>query len=95
MTEPIIQTLTVNGEGQVTLSASARKQLGIEEGTILTEIVIGNCLMLLPRDAVMHQLRDEAAEALSRAGVTPEEIIAEAERLREERFTERYPGIGE
>lgn len=42
----------------------------------------------------MNQLRTEAAEALKRAGIKPEELIAESDRLREERFNERYPGIG-
>ena len=95
MAEANIRSLTVTSKGQVTLSASARKLLGIEQGTSLIEVVIGNCVVLLPQNSIMHQLRTEAAAALARAGITPQEIIAEAERLREERFSERYPGIGE
>lgn len=95
MAESSIRSLTVTSKGQVTLSASARKQLGIEQGTTLIEVVVGKCLVLLPQNTIMHQLRTEAAAAIQRAGVTPEEIIAEADRLREERFSERYPGLGE
>jgi bifunctional DNA-binding transcriptional regulator/antitoxin component of YhaV-PrlF toxin-antitoxin module len=95
MAESNIRSLTVTSKGQVTLSASARKRLGIEQGTTLVEVVVGNCLVLLPQNTIMHQLRTEAAEAIRRAGVTPEDIIAEADRLREERLSERYPGIGE
>lgn len=95
MTESNIRSLTVTSKGQVTLSASARKRLGIEQGTPLIEVVVGNCLVLLPQNSIMHQLRTEAAQAVQRAGVTPEEILAEADRLRAERLSERYPGIGE
>jgi bifunctional DNA-binding transcriptional regulator/antitoxin component of YhaV-PrlF toxin-antitoxin module len=95
MPESNIRSITVTSKGQVTLSASARKHLGIEQGTTLIEIVVGNCLVLLPQNSIMHQLRTEAAAAIQRAGVTAAEIIAEADRLREERFSERYPGIGE
>ena len=95
MAESNIRSLTVTSKGQVTLSASARKRLGIEQGTTLVEVVVGNCLVLLPQNTIMHQLRTEAAEAIRRAGVTPGDIIAEADRLREERLSERYPGIGE
>lgn len=93
MVESNIRSLTVTSKGQVTLSASARKHLGIEQGTTLIEVVVGNCLVLLPQNSIMQQLRTEAAAAIKRAGVTPEEIIAEADRLREERLSERYPGL--
>lgn len=95
MPESNIRSITVTSKGQVTLSASARKHLGIEQGTTLIEVVVGNCLVLLPQNTIMHQLRTEAAAAIQRAGVSAPEIIAEADRLREERFSERYPGIGE
>ena len=93
MTETNIRSLKVTSKGQVTLSASARKHLGIEQGTTLIEVVVGNCLVLLPQNSIMQQLRTEAAAAIQRAGVTPEEIIAEADRLREERLSKRYPGL--
>ncbi len=93
MADTNIRSLTVTSKGQVTLSASARKHLGIEQGTTLIEVVVGNCLVLLPQNTIMQQLRTEAAAAIHRAGVTPEEIIAEADRLREERLSERYPDL--
>ena len=88
-----IRSITVTSKGQVTLSASARKHLGIEQGTTLIEVVVGNCLVLLPQNTIMQQLRTEAAAAIQRAGVTAQEIIAEADRLREERLSERYPEL--
>ena len=93
MAENNIRSITVTSKGQVTLSASARKHLGIEQGTTLIEVVVGNCLVLLPQNTIMQQLRTEAAAAIQRAGVTPQEIIAEADRLREERLSERYPEL--
>ncbi len=81
MVQSNIRSLTVTSKGQVTLSSAARKQLGIDQGTTLIEVVVGNCLVLLPQNSIMHQLRTEAAAALARAGVTPQEITAEADRL--------------
>jgi AbrB family looped-hinge helix DNA binding protein len=60
MSESNIRRLTVTGKGQITLSAAARKRLGIEQGTTLIEVVVGNCLVLLPQNTIMHQLRTEA-----------------------------------
>jgi bifunctional DNA-binding transcriptional regulator/antitoxin component of YhaV-PrlF toxin-antitoxin module len=95
MPESKVRSITVTSKGQVTLSSSARKQLGIEQGTTLIEVVVGNCLVLLPENRITSQLRHEAAAALQRAGVTVDEIKDEAERIKQERLSERYPGLGE
>ena len=86
MTESNTTRLIVNSKGQVTLSASARKKLGIEKGAGLIEVIVGNCLVLIPQSTVVCQLRREAAEALQRAGVNPDDIVAEVDRIRIEEY---------
>jgi bifunctional DNA-binding transcriptional regulator/antitoxin component of YhaV-PrlF toxin-antitoxin module len=70
MPESNIRSITVTSKGQVTLSASARKHLGIEQGTTLIEIVVGNCLVLLPQNSIMQ--RWEALRARMRLKVLPD-----------------------
>jgi hypothetical protein len=48
-----------------------------------------------PKNQAMDQLRKEALQALTHAGVTVEELKQEVDRIKEERFAERYPGLGE
>jgi bifunctional DNA-binding transcriptional regulator/antitoxin component of YhaV-PrlF toxin-antitoxin module len=95
MSDSTVRSITVTSKGQVTLSAAARKQLGIEQGTTLIEVVVGNCLVLLPENRITSQLRHEAQAALERAGVSVGELKDEAARLKEERLSERYPGLGD
>jgi bifunctional DNA-binding transcriptional regulator/antitoxin component of YhaV-PrlF toxin-antitoxin module len=95
MSDATIRTITVSSKGQVTLSSSARKQLGIEQGTSLIEVVVGNCLVLLPENRISAQLREEAQAALASAGVTVDDLKEETEKVKQERLAKRYPGLGE
>ena len=95
MPEPRVKSITVTSKGQVTLSSTARKQLGIEKGTTLIEVIVGNCLVLLPENRITMQLRHEAAAALKQAGVSVDDLKNEADRIAQERLAERYPGLGE
>ncbi len=95
MPESTVRRITVTSKGQVTLSASTRKQLGIEQGTTLIEVVVGNCLVLLPENKTRLQSSHEAQAAFERAGVTVEDLKEEVERIRHERLSERYPELGE
>lgn len=95
MSDAKVRTITVSSKGQVTLSSSARKQLGIEQGTSLIEVVVGSCLVLLPENRISEQLREEAQAALAGAGVTVDELKEETEKVKKERLSKRYPRLGE
>jgi bifunctional DNA-binding transcriptional regulator/antitoxin component of YhaV-PrlF toxin-antitoxin module len=88
-----VKTVSVSSKGQITLSSHARKQLGLEKGSTLMEVVVGNCVILMPQNQVLDQVRKSAQAALQRSGVTVDEIKAEVERLKEERFAEQYPDL--
>lgn len=91
MTETKLRSLTMTSKGQVTISSRARKTLGLDKGDTLIEMVVGNCIVLLPENQILAETARKAQEAIKRAGVTAEEIIQEADRLREARLAERYP----
>lgn len=57
------------------------------------EVVVGNCIILMPQNQVLEQVRRRAQEALKKSGVSIDEINAEVERLKAERFAEQYPDL--
>jgi bifunctional DNA-binding transcriptional regulator/antitoxin component of YhaV-PrlF toxin-antitoxin module len=93
MRETKLRSLTMTSKGQVTISSKARKSLGLDKGDTLIEMVVGNCIVLLPEDQILAETARKAQEAIKRAGVTAEEIIQEADRLREARMAERHPDL--
>ena len=93
MTETKLRSLTMTSKGQVTISARARKELGLDQGDTLIEMVVGNCIVLLPQSQILAETARKAQEAIKHAGVSAEEIIHEANRLREARLIERYPDL--
>jgi bifunctional DNA-binding transcriptional regulator/antitoxin component of YhaV-PrlF toxin-antitoxin module len=93
MAETKLRSLTMTSKGQITISARARKMLGLDQGDTLIEMVLGNCIVLLPQNQILAETARKAQEAIKHAGVTAEEIIHEAERLREARTAQRYPGL--
>lgn len=88
-----VKTVSVSSKGQITLSSHARKQLGLEKGSTLMEVVVGNCVILMPQNQVLEQVRRSAQAALRESGVTIDELNAEVEQLKAERFAEQYPDL--
>lgn len=93
MAETQLRSLTMTSKGQVTISSRARKALGLDKGDTLIEMVVGNCIVLLPQNQILADTARKAQEAIKRAGVTAEEIIQEADRLREARLAVKYPEL--
>lgn len=93
MTETKLRSLTMTSKGQVTISARARKELGLDQGDMLIEMVVGNCIVLLPQNQVLADTARKAQEAIKNAGVTAKEIIRAAEKIKEKRLRERYPDL--
>jgi bifunctional DNA-binding transcriptional regulator/antitoxin component of YhaV-PrlF toxin-antitoxin module len=93
MSGPLIRKLNANSEGQVTLSDTAREKLGIDKGASVIEVVTNGCVILVPDDPILSEAMKTAREALARSGVTPDEINAEIERLKAERFARDFPDL--
>ncbi|PZM78475.1 MAG: hypothetical protein DKT66_23790 [Candidatus Melainabacteria bacterium] len=93
MAETKLRSLTMTSKGQVTISSHARKALGLEQGDTFIEMVVGNCIVLLPETQVLAETARKAQEAIKQAGVTADEIIQEADKLRAARLADRYPDL--
>ena len=93
MSKAKMRSLTITSKGQVTISARARKLLGLDKGDHLIELVIGNCVILMPENRVLNEATRQAHKALNIAGVTVEELLKESEKLKEEDFIKKYPNL--
>ncbi len=93
MAVPKIRSFTLANEGEVTLSPSASKQLGADKGARLIEVSTDNCVILLPENKALSEAMKGAREVLSKSGVTVEEVKAEVEPLKEERFARNFPDL--
>ena len=90
-----VKSVTMTSKGQVTLSSKTRKKLGLEKGTTFLEVLVGNCVLLVPEDKVLSDIMFRAQEAIKDAGITPEELLQEVERLKDERFAKEYPDLAQ
>lgn len=88
-----VNNISVSSTGEIILSNHARKQLGLENCTTLTEVVVGNYVILMPHNQVLEPVRRRAHEALQKSGTTITDLKAEVERLKAARFAEQYPDL--
>lgn len=72
--KPQLTTRKVSSSGQLTLSAEARKQHNIKEGTTLVEISLPGCILLLPEERVLADLMKTAQEQLQSIGLSVEKL---------------------
>lgn len=90
-----VKSVTMTSKGQVTLSSKTRKKLGLEKGATFLEVLVGNCVLLVPEDKVLADIMARAHEALKDAGVTSDDLLQEVERLKAERFAKEYPDLAQ
>jgi bifunctional DNA-binding transcriptional regulator/antitoxin component of YhaV-PrlF toxin-antitoxin module len=90
-----VKSVTMTSKGQVTLSSKTRKKLGLEKGATFLEVLVGNCVLLVPEDKVLSDIMARAQEAINDAGVTAGGLLEELERLKTERFAKEYPDLAQ
>lgn len=78
-------TVKVWGRGQLTIPASIRKELRLEEDASLTVVKVGNVLLLTLHKLIGDAIAKKAARAMKQAGLKLNDLLAD---LREQR--ERY-----
>ncbi|HEY9869251.1 MAG TPA: AbrB/MazE/SpoVT family DNA-binding domain-containing protein [Candidatus Obscuribacterales bacterium] len=90
-----LNTVKMSSKGQITISSSARKQLGLGPESQLVEVVINNCLLLIPQNQALADIAKKAKDGLLKLGLTPEELRAGVEERQRELIKERYPGLSD
>jgi bifunctional DNA-binding transcriptional regulator/antitoxin component of YhaV-PrlF toxin-antitoxin module len=90
-----LNTVKMSSKGQITISSSARKQLGLGPDSQLVEVVVNNCLLLIPQNQALAAIAKKAKEGLLKLGLTPEGLKTSVEDRQRELVKERYPGLSD
>ncbi|OGK88456.1 MAG: hypothetical protein A2X52_14895 [Candidatus Rokubacteria bacterium GWC2_70_16] len=85
-------TVKVWGRGQLTIPASIRKELHLQEETTLTIVKVGDVLVLTPRVLVGDTVAKKAARAMKKAGLQLQDLFADLDRQRDRYHRERDGG---
>lgn len=64
-----LNSLKINAKGQVTISSGARRQLELLPNTNLIEIVVNNCLVLIPQREVLSGILSKAKDSMESLGI--------------------------
>jgi bifunctional DNA-binding transcriptional regulator/antitoxin component of YhaV-PrlF toxin-antitoxin module len=88
-----LHMLQVKSDGQLTLSAEARKELGMHEGDTYFAVVVERGILLMKEDPKSANRYEHARKVMADAGITADQLVKEADRSREERFAQRYPDL--
>ena len=78
-----MKPVTMTGEGEITLSSDIIKKLGLAPGATFVEMLLGNCVILVPKDGVVSGIADCAEEVLDDASALPAELLAVLEKIKD------------
>jgi AbrB family looped-hinge helix DNA binding protein len=84
-----VPTVKVWGRGQLTIPASIRKELGLEEDASLTVVKVGEVLLLTPRKLIGDTIAKKAARAMKQAGLKLDDLLADLKKQRKRYNRER------
>jgi bifunctional DNA-binding transcriptional regulator/antitoxin component of YhaV-PrlF toxin-antitoxin module len=74
----------------LTIPDSIRKELDLEEDTVLSLVKVGDALLLTPRPLMVETLAKRAKRELKRAGLSIEDLLADLDRQRIRYNKERH-----
>ena len=88
-----VTTMRLSEKGQLVLPKEFRDEQGLESGSPISILQIGNSLLLLPEMSKFNALCDSIENTLTAAGVTSEDVLDTLPETREEVFAELYPKL--
>ena len=83
---PVIK---VWGRGQLTIPASMRKELRLDEESTLNVVKVGDALILTPKKMMGDTLAKKAHREMKKAGLTLKDLLKDLEKQRERYNRER------
>jgi bifunctional DNA-binding transcriptional regulator/antitoxin component of YhaV-PrlF toxin-antitoxin module len=82
--------VVLDDQGRLTIPEEVQRELDLHPGARLAYSIIDGMFVLFPQEKHLAVLIDRAAEALSRAGLTAQDIIDELPAVRAEIMRETY-----
>lgn len=80
------------GRGQLTIPASVRKELHLDEETALNIVKVGDALLLTQKRLVGDTLATKAQKEMEKAGVSLEDLLEDLQRQRDRYNREHFGG---
>ena len=84
--------IKVWGRGQLTIPASLRKELNLNEETTLSIVKIGDALVLTPKKLTSDKLAKRAQKEMKKNGLTLEDLLKDLQKQRDRYYKETYGG---
>jgi bifunctional DNA-binding transcriptional regulator/antitoxin component of YhaV-PrlF toxin-antitoxin module len=84
--------VTIRERGQLTIPASLRKELKLEEQATMTIVKVGHVLLLTPRTLVGETVARKAAQLMKRKGLRLADVLTDLKKQRERYNRERDGG---
>jgi AbrB family looped-hinge helix DNA binding protein len=85
-----LSTTKIGEKGQLTVPKQFREDLGLESGAPFAVLRLGDGLILLPEQQRFNRLCEKITAALTKAGATPEEILATLPETRRRIYERRF-----
>jgi bifunctional DNA-binding transcriptional regulator/antitoxin component of YhaV-PrlF toxin-antitoxin module len=80
----------VRNRGQLTLPASIRKDLRLEDEATMTLVKVGDVILLSPRPLMVDTVAKKAEREMKKAGLNLEDLLADLDRQRDRYTRARY-----
>lgn len=80
----------VRARGQITLPASMRRDLGIEEDTAVSLVKVGRMILLAPAPLGVDEFARKAEREMKKRGLDLGDLLSELDRERKRYVRERY-----
>ena len=80
----------VRNRGQLTLPASIRKDLRLDDEATLTLVKVGDVILLSPRPLMVDAVAKKAERDMKKAGLKLEDFLTDLDRQRDRYVRERY-----
>ena len=77
------------GRGQLTIPASIRKELQLEDEAALTLVKVGNVILMTPTALQIDSVAKKAKKELKKTGLTIDDVLADLDRQRTQYNKER------
>jgi AbrB family looped-hinge helix DNA binding protein len=88
-----LATARIGEKGQLTVPKEYRDELGLETGSPMTVLRVGDGLILMPEQARFRALCEAVSAALEGGGITESALQATLPEARRRVFARRYPRL--
>jgi bifunctional DNA-binding transcriptional regulator/antitoxin component of YhaV-PrlF toxin-antitoxin module len=88
--EAVVGYTRIDDKGRVSLGKPMRAALGLNAGASMAYVKVGDAIMLIPQDAHLTEVMENATRALERARISVDDLMDSLTEARAEVVVEHY-----